>query len=151
VAPVDGGGEADGDAGPVAVGGGAAPAVAVAGVAVAGVAVESSVTVCRSPSGWVGAGIGTSPPLVPAVSAGAGGYAFSGVPDGKYVVLAPFGLTGDVRDVSGTGNTEAAKSMAYDLLGWDRASGLPTQATLNALGLSFIIPRMEAVGIVVPA
>ena len=54
-------------------------------------------------------------------------------------------------DASGTGNTEAAKSMAYDYLGWDRVSGLPTQTTLNALGLGFIIAKMQAVGITVPA
>jgi len=53
-------------------------------------------------------------------------------------------------DVMGTGNTEAAKSMAYDMLGWDRATGLPTQATLNALGLGYMIGKMQAVGIVVP-
>ncbi len=49
---------------------------------------------------------GETPPGL-TVAAGASGYSFSGVPDGKYVVLAPFGLTGDVRDVSGTGNTAA--------------------------------------------
>jgi hypothetical protein len=32
---------------------------------------------------------------------------FAGVPDGKYIVLAPFGLHGDVRDISGGGNTAA--------------------------------------------
>jgi hypothetical protein len=41
------------------------------------------------------------------VDAGGNGYTFSGVPDGKYVVLAPFGLDGDVRDLSGNGNTAA--------------------------------------------
>jgi hypothetical protein len=41
------------------------------------------------------------------VAAGGNGYTFSGVPDGKYVVLAPFGLDGDVRDISGNGNTAA--------------------------------------------
>ncbi len=49
---------------------------------------------------------GETPPGL-TVSADATGYTFSGVPDGKYVVLAPFGLTGDVRGVSGTGNTVA--------------------------------------------
>ena len=49
---------------------------------------------------------GETPPGL-TVAADASGYSFSGVPDGKYVVLAPFGLTGDVRDVSGTGNTAA--------------------------------------------
>jgi hypothetical protein len=41
------------------------------------------------------------------VDASASGYSFAGVPDGKYVVLAAFGLDADVRDVSGTGNTAA--------------------------------------------
>jgi len=49
---------------------------------------------------------GESPPGL-TVQAGASGYTFDGVPDGKYVVLAAFGLDGDVRDVSGTGNTAA--------------------------------------------
>lgn len=49
---------------------------------------------------------GESPPGL-TVAAGATGYAFAGVPDGKYVVLAAFGPDGDVRDVSGTGNTAA--------------------------------------------
>ncbi|HEX9052149.1 MAG TPA: carboxypeptidase regulatory-like domain-containing protein [Anaeromyxobacter sp.] len=49
---------------------------------------------------------GETPPGL-TVAVGASGYSFSGVPDGKYVVLAPFGLTGDVRDVSGGGNTAA--------------------------------------------
>lgn len=49
---------------------------------------------------------GETPPGL-TVAADASGYSFSGVPDGKYVVLAPFGLTGDVRGVSGTGNTVA--------------------------------------------
>lgn len=54
-------------------------------------------------------------------------------------------------DVSGTGNTEAAKSMAYDLLGWDRVTGLPTKKTLDALDLSYMVAKMEGVGITVPA
>jgi hypothetical protein len=49
---------------------------------------------------------GETPPGL-TVAVGASGYSFSGVPDGKYVVLAPFGLTGDIRDVSGGGNTAA--------------------------------------------
>lgn len=49
---------------------------------------------------------GETPPGL-TVTAGASGYSFTGVPDGKYVVLAPFGLTGDVRDISGGGNTAA--------------------------------------------
>ena len=47
---------------------------------------------------------GETPPGL-TVDAGASSYAFSGVPDGSYRVLAAFGLDGDVRDVSGTGNT----------------------------------------------
>lgn len=49
---------------------------------------------------------GESPPGL-TVNASASAYAFAGVPDGKYVVLAAFGLDGDVRDVSGVGNTAA--------------------------------------------
>ena len=49
---------------------------------------------------------GETPPGL-TVATDANGYTFSGVPDGKYIVLAPFGLTGDVRDVSGNGNTAA--------------------------------------------
>jgi hypothetical protein len=49
---------------------------------------------------------GESPPGL-TVDADASGYTFSGVPDGKYIVLAPFGLHGDVRDISGGGNTAA--------------------------------------------
>ena len=49
---------------------------------------------------------GETPPGL-TVDAAGGAYTFSGVPDGKYVVLAAFGLDGDVRDVSGTGNTAA--------------------------------------------
>jgi hypothetical protein len=49
---------------------------------------------------------GESPPGL-TVDADAGGYKFTGVPDGKYIVLAPFGLHGDVRDISGNGNTAA--------------------------------------------
>ena len=49
---------------------------------------------------------GESPPGL-TIQGGGSGYTFDGVPDGKYVVLAAFGLDGDVRDVSGTGNTAA--------------------------------------------
>lgn len=49
---------------------------------------------------------GESPPGL-TVQGSASGYSFAGVPDGQYVVLAAFGLDGDVRDVSGTGNTAA--------------------------------------------
>ncbi len=49
---------------------------------------------------------GESPPgLVSQVASGASGYAFTGVPDGTYIALAAFGIDGDVRDVSGVGNT----------------------------------------------
>lgn len=47
---------------------------------------------------------GETPPGL-TVNGDASGYTFTGVPDGKYVVLAAFGLDGDVRSVSGTGNT----------------------------------------------
>jgi len=70
---------------------------------------------------------------------------------GTPIVTGASGSNSTYLDVMGTGNTEAAKSMAYDLLGWDRTSGLPTQTTLNALGLGFIIAKMQAVGITVPA
>jgi hypothetical protein len=36
---------------------------------------------------------------------GSASYSLSGVPDGRYIVLAAFEADGDVRDVSGTGNT----------------------------------------------
>jgi len=49
---------------------------------------------------------GETPPGLTVQGSGAG-YTFDGVPDGKYVVLAAFGLDGDVRDVSGGGNTAA--------------------------------------------
>jgi hypothetical protein len=49
---------------------------------------------------------GEAPPGL-TVDAGAAGYMFAGVPDGRYIVLAPFGLHGDVRDISGGGNTAA--------------------------------------------
>jgi hypothetical protein len=49
---------------------------------------------------------GETPPGL-TVAGSASGYSFTGVPDGSYVVLAPFGLTGDVRDISGGGNTAA--------------------------------------------
>jgi hypothetical protein len=53
---------------------------------------------------------GESPPgLTADVAAGAGEYTLTGVPDGKYVVLAAFGRDGKVRDVSGTGNTAAPR------------------------------------------
>jgi Carboxypeptidase regulatory-like domain len=50
---------------------------------------------------------GEAPPgLVAAVPTGST-YSFTGVPDGAYVALAAFGIDGDVRDVSGVGNTAA--------------------------------------------
>ncbi|HTP52168.1 MAG TPA: aldehyde ferredoxin oxidoreductase N-terminal domain-containing protein [Anaeromyxobacteraceae bacterium] len=54
-------------------------------------------------------------------------------------------------DVMGAGDTEAAKSMVYQQLGWELNSGLPTQTTLKALGLSDMIAKMQAAGITVPA
>jgi hypothetical protein len=53
---------------------------------------------------------GESPPgLTADVSTGAGGYVLSGVPNGRWVVLAAFGHDGKVRDVSGGGNTAAPR------------------------------------------
>jgi hypothetical protein len=53
---------------------------------------------------------GASPPgLTVDVPAGAGTYAVSGVPDGRWVVLAAFGHDDKVRDVSGGGNTAAPR------------------------------------------
>jgi len=49
---------------------------------------------------------GESPPGL-TVQGSASGYSFAGVPDGQYVVLAAFGLDGDVRDLSGVGGTAA--------------------------------------------
>jgi hypothetical protein len=53
---------------------------------------------------------GESPPgLTVNVGPGAGGYAVSGVPNGTFRVLAAFGHDGNVRDVSGGGNTESPR------------------------------------------
>lgn len=53
---------------------------------------------------------GESPPgLTVNVGPGAGGYGFSGVPNGTFRVLAAFGHDGNVRDVSGGGNTESPR------------------------------------------
>lgn len=70
---------------------------------------------------------------------------------GTPVVAGASGSNSTYLDISAVGNTEAAKSMAYDLLGWDRATGLPTQATLRALGIGYMIDKMTKVGITVPA
>jgi hypothetical protein len=51
---------------------------------------------------------GESPAGLTVPGAG-GGYSFTGVPDGKYVVLAAFGIDGDVRDQSNTGNAQAPR------------------------------------------
>ena len=48
---------------------------------------------------------GESPPALVAQIASGGSYEIPGVPDGQYVALAAFGIDGDVRDLSGTGNT----------------------------------------------
>jgi len=48
---------------------------------------------------------GESPPALVAQVPSGSTYALGGVPDGKYVALAAFGIDGDVRDLSGTGNT----------------------------------------------
>ena len=70
---------------------------------------------------------------------------------GNPVIAGASGSATTFLDVMGVGDTEAAKSMTYLQLGWDLNSGLPTQKTLNALGLGFMIAKMQAVGITVPA
>jgi hypothetical protein len=47
---------------------------------------------------------GESPPGLTLHVSGNQGYAFAGVPDGHYRVLAAYGIDGDVRDQSSTGN-----------------------------------------------
>ena len=42
---------------------------------------------------------------------------------------------------------EDAKDRLYDLFGWDRATGLPTQATYDSLGLSDVAATMAAAGL----
>jgi aldehyde:ferredoxin oxidoreductase len=42
---------------------------------------------------------------------------------------------------------EVAKDMFYDLLGWDKTTGLPTLATYNTLGLSDVAATMTAAGL----
>jgi hypothetical protein len=51
---------------------------------------------------------GETPPGL-AVQSGANGYAFTGVPDGRYVLQAAYGQEGVVRDISGGGNTAAVE------------------------------------------
>jgi hypothetical protein len=46
------------------------------------------------------------------------------------------------------GELETAKDYLYDALGWDRATGLPTRQTLVALGLDFVVPRLDAAGLI---
>jgi hypothetical protein len=48
---------------------------------------------------------GESPPLLVAQVPSGSTYTLAGVPDGTYIALAAFGIDGDVRDVSDTGNT----------------------------------------------
>ncbi len=47
---------------------------------------------------------GESPPGLSVLS-GASSYTFTGVPDGRYIVLAAYGIDNAVRDISGGGNT----------------------------------------------
>lgn len=47
---------------------------------------------------------GESPPGLTVLS-GASSYTFTGVPDGRYIVLAAYGIDNAVRDISGGGNT----------------------------------------------
>jgi len=70
---------------------------------------------------------------------------------GTAIVAGNSGSPTTYLDVMGVGDTEAAKSLVYQQLGWELNSGLPTQTTLNALGLEFMIPKMQAAGITVPA
>ncbi|HET7319734.1 MAG TPA: aldehyde ferredoxin oxidoreductase C-terminal domain-containing protein, partial [Nitrospirota bacterium] len=42
---------------------------------------------------------------------------------------------------------EVAKDMLYAEFGWDKATGLPTQATYDSLGLSDVAARMAAAGL----
>ncbi len=42
---------------------------------------------------------------------------------------------------------EVAKDMLYDEFGWDRTTGMPTQATYDALGLSDVAAVMSAEGL----
>jgi aldehyde:ferredoxin oxidoreductase len=44
--------------------------------------------------------------------------------------------------------TDTAKSLAYQLLGYDDATGLPTQATLTNLGLDFCISTLQVAGLI---
>jgi aldehyde:ferredoxin oxidoreductase len=43
---------------------------------------------------------------------------------------------------------ETARSLCYQLLGYDDATGLPTQATLTNLGLAFCIPALQDAGLI---
>ncbi|BDG10063.1 aldehyde ferredoxin oxidoreductase N-terminal domain-containing protein [Anaeromyxobacter paludicola] len=61
------------------------------------------------------------------------------------------GSAASYLDIPAVGDTEVAKSMTYMQLGWDLNSGLPTQKTLNKLGLGDLIAKMTAAGITVPA
>jgi hypothetical protein len=70
---------------------------------------------------------------------------------GTPVVSGASGSNASYLDIAGVGDTEAAKSMVYQQLGWDLNSGLPTQKTLAALDLSFMVAKMELAGITVPA
>ena len=42
---------------------------------------------------------------------------------------------------------EAGKSMVYDQFGWDKATGLPTQASLASLGLGSLVPTLASEGL----
>jgi len=42
---------------------------------------------------------------------------------------------------------ELAKDLLYDQLGWDRATGMPTQAKLNELGLGYVATTLAAEGL----
>jgi aldehyde:ferredoxin oxidoreductase len=70
---------------------------------------------------------------------------------GTPVVAGASGSNATYLDLAGVGDTEVAKSMVYQQLGWDLNSGLPTQTTLKALELDYMIAKMQEQGIVVPA
>lgn len=66
------------------------------------------------------------------VSGNTTAYAANAVPFG-----AP-GTTGGGTQIMDRADIETAKDLLYAQLGWDKATGMPTSATLTALGLSFV-------------
>jgi aldehyde:ferredoxin oxidoreductase len=70
---------------------------------------------------------------------------------GTPIVANSSGSNNSYLDIAGVGDTETGKSMVYMQLGWDLNSGLPTQYSLNQLGLTYMVAKMTALGITVPA